>query len=252
MYMKCADIRTAECIFKRVLDYESVRRNTVIWNVMIRGYISNGYLSLALEFFIEMLNLGIRPDSSTILAVLVLCSESLDLKVGKQIHGLVFSHGLRNDVRTETALIDMYFKCGDPEAGLTMFSQSQNRNLVMWSAVVSNCAQDGYPTKALELFNGFMLEYGFPDSLILIAVLRACSALAFKSRGMEIHGLAVKLALDADTFLGGAIVDMYGKCGDLESAQKVFSGLPSRDLISWNALISGYSQNECAVEAFES
>ncbi|KAJ0105058.1 hypothetical protein Patl1_18023 [Pistacia atlantica] len=222
---KFMDIRTAECIFKRVLDDESVRRNTVIWNVMIRGYISNGYLSLALEFFIEMLNLGIRPDSSTILAVLVLCSESLDLTVGKQIHGLVFSHGLRNDVRTETALMDMYFKCGDPEAGLTMFSQSQNRNLVMWSAVVSNCAQD---------------------------VLRACSALAFKSRGMEIHGLAVKLALDADTFLGGAIVDMYGKCGDLESAQKVFSGLPSRDLISWNALISGYSQNECAVEAFES
>lgn len=251
MYMKCADIRSSQRVFKNILDKESVRENAVIWNVMVTGYVSNQYFSLALELFVEMLNLGIRPDSLTVLAVLVLCSRSLDLEVGEQIHGLVFGHGLQNDVRIETALIEVYFKCGDPGAGLKIFSQSQNHSSVMWSSVISNCNQYGCPTMALELLHNFMLEHGYPDSLILLSVLRACSYLAFKSKGMEIHALVVKLAFDSDIYVGGALVDMYGKCRDIESAQKVFSGLPFRDLILWNALLSGYSQNGCADKALK-
>ncbi|KAI9174680.1 hypothetical protein LWI28_021135 [Acer negundo] len=251
MYMKCADIRSAQCVFKSMLDKESIRANAVIWNVMITGYISNGYLSLALELFLEMLNSGIRPDSSTMVAILVLCSQSLNIEVGKQIHGLLFSYGLHTDVRIETSLIEIYFKCGDHVNGLKIFSQSKNHNLVMWSAVISNSVNNGFPAKALELLQDYMLEYGFPDSIMLLAALRACSSLSLKSKGLQIHGLAVKLAVDSDIFVGGALVDMYGKCKDMKSAHKVFWKLPFRDLISWNALISGYSQNECVDEALK-
>ncbi|KAK3225042.1 hypothetical protein Dsin_004904 [Dipteronia sinensis] len=251
MYMKCADIRSAQRVFKSMLDKESIRANAVIWNVMITGYVSNGYLSLALELFLEMLNSGIRPDSSTMVAILVLCSQSLNIEVGKSIHGLLFSYGLHTDVRIETSLIEMYFKCGDHVNGLKIFSQSKNHNLVMWSAVISNSVNTGCPAKALEMLQDYMLEYGFPDSIMLLAALRACSSLALKSKGLQIHGLAVKLAVDSDIFVGGALVDMYGKCKDMKSAHKVFWKLPFRDLISWNALISGYSQNECVDEALK-
>ncbi|KAL5747214.1 hypothetical protein ACOSP7_024212 [Xanthoceras sorbifolium] len=251
MYMKCADIRSAQRVFKSMLHKESIRANAVIWNVMITGYVFNGYLSLALELFLEMLNLGIRPDSSTMVAILVFCSQSLNIKVGEQIHALLFSYGLHDDVRIETALIEMYFKCGDHGNALKIFSQSQNHNLVMWSAVISNYAHNGFPAKALELLQDYMLEYGFPDLIILLAALRAFSSLALKSKGLQVHGLAVKLAFDSDIFVGGALVDMYGKCRDMKSAHKVFLKLPLRDLISWNALISGYSQNECVDEALK-
>ncbi|KAL5816283.1 hypothetical protein ACOSQ3_024661 [Xanthoceras sorbifolium] len=122
MYMKCADIRSAQRVFKSMLHKESIRANAVIWNVMITGYVFNGYLSLALELFLEMLNLGIRPDSSTMVAILVFCSQSLNIKVGEQIHALLFSYGLHDDVRIETALIEMYFKCGDHGNALKIFS----------------------------------------------------------------------------------------------------------------------------------
>lgn len=55
------------------------------------------------------------------------------------------------------------------------------------------------------------------------------------------------LALDADTFLGGALVNMNGKCWYSKSAKKVFFRLTCEG----NVLISGYSQKECIVEAFE-
>ncbi|KAL5816284.1 hypothetical protein ACOSQ3_024662 [Xanthoceras sorbifolium] len=121
----------------------------------------------------------------------------------------------------------------------------------MWSAVISNYAHNGFPAKALELLQDYMLEYGFPDLIILLAALRAFSSLALKSKGLQVHGLTVKLAFDSDIFVGGALVDMYGKCRDMKSAHKVFLKLPLRDLISWNALISGYSQNECVDEALK-
>lgn len=251
MYMKCGDIKNAENVFERIRDNELVGRNMAVWNVMILGYVSNECLSLALELFVEMLELGISPDSSTVVIVLVLCSQLLDLTVGKQIHGLILGLGLDDDVRVGTALMEMYFKCGDPETSLQIFKRSQNHNLVMWGSVMLNCAQNGYPNEALQFFSEFMLDCGFPDPVILLAALRACSFLSLKPRGMAIHGFAIKMRFDSDVFVGGALVDFYGKCGDMEYAQQVFYGLSTRDLVSWNALISGFAQNKCADEALK-
>lgn len=251
MYMKCGDVKNAEYVFRSIINEESIRGNPVIWNVMISGYVSNGCLSHAVEVFLEMLSIGLSPDTSTMVAVIVLCSQMLDLAFGRQMHKFCFGIQLNNDARVETALMDMYFKCGDSKAGLEIFQRSLNRNMVMWGAIISNFAQSSCPDEALNLFHNYVLEYGFVDSVIILAVLRACSSLTAKTRGVEIHGLVVKLGFDSDVFVGGALVDMYAKCKDIESAQKVLYRLPARDLVSWNALISGYTQNECLDEALK-
>ncbi|PON31488.1 Tetratricopeptide-like helical domain containing protein, partial [Trema orientale] len=199
MYMKCGDAKNAQYVFD---DEESIRMNAVIWNVMINGYVSNGNLSQAMDLFLEMLATGIVPDSSTMVAALVLCTELLDLAVGKQIHGWAISLGLNNDVRVETALTDMYFKCGDTKTGLDIFKSSRTRNTVMWGAVISNCAQSGFPIEALDLFHNYIIEYGFADSVLILAALRACSSLTWKSKGLQIHGLLVKSGLGSDVFIG--------------------------------------------------
>lgn len=253
MYMGCGDTRSAELIFKSDLDRELTRGNIVIWNVMIAGYISNESFQSAFKLLIELLELGISPDSSTLVFALVLCSQLADLTFGMQIHKLVLALGIGNDVRVKTAVMEMYFKFGDPETGFNIFGRSVNHNLVMWGAVLSNCTQNGYPARKLELFRRFMLEKGSPDSVILLAVLQACSFLSLLTRGKEIHGLEVKMKLKSDTFVGSALVDMYAKCEDMKSTKKVFSRLSSWDLISWNAVISGflhYSSRDEALKAF--
>ncbi|CAN6713878.1 unnamed protein product [Malus baccata var. baccata] len=251
MYMKCGDVKNAEYVFGSIVYEESIRGNPVIWNVMISGYVANGRLPQAVELFLEMLEIGLSPDTSTMVAVIGLCSQLLDLALGRQIHKFCYSIQLNHDARVETALMDMYFKCGDSKAGLEIFQRSENRNIVMWGAVISNFAQSSHPHEALNLFHNYVLEYGFVDSVIVLAVLRACSSLAVRPRGMEIHGLVVKMGFDSDVFVGGALVDMYAKCRDMESAQIVFYRLPARDLVSWNALISGYTQNEFPDEALK-
>ncbi|XP_043703256.1 pentatricopeptide repeat-containing protein At4g21300-like isoform X2 [Telopea speciosissima] len=251
MYMKGGQLRNAEHVFRIVLEREPLRENTLIWNAMISGYIFNGCFWDAFTLFQKMLMLGINLDSSTMVTVLVLCSHLLDLKVGRQIHGYIVRIGLKLDARIETAILDMYCKCGEIQDGLNIFGRSSNVNFVMWGAVIAGCAQNGRSTKALELFSKFRVEGGLVDPITLLAVLRACSSLTLMLNGMETHGLALKMGFSSDVFIGGALTDMYAKCGDIESAQRIFLGLSARDVVSWNALLSGYAQNDYADETLK-
>jgi pentatricopeptide repeat protein len=47
------------------------------------------------------------------------------------------------------------------------------------------------------------------------------------------------------------LVIMYARCGALEDARNVLDGMPERNVVSWTAMISGYSQNERPEEAWE-
>lgn len=251
MYMKCGDIRSAENVFMSIVGKESVTRNAAIWNAMVLGYVTNGFLSEASVLLAEILGLGLEDDSSIIVAALVFCSHSLDSVLGEKIHGLVCKFGMEKEIRVATALIDMYLKCGKAEAGKNIFSKCRTRNIVMWGTIISNYVKSDLPTEALDLCHEFIYEYGFADSVVVLAALRTCSSLTLIAKGREFHGLAIKAGLTSDVFVGGALVDLYAKCADIQSAQIVFHGLPLRDLVPWNALISGYTQNDLLDEALK-
>ncbi|KAK8955150.1 Pentatricopeptide repeat-containing protein [Platanthera guangdongensis] len=44
-------------------------------------------------------------------------------------------------------------------------------------------------------------------------------------------------------------MDMYAKCGDMKNARFVFKHISSKDVVSWNTLIGGYSKNSLPNEA---
>eukprot|EP00268_Persea_americana_P067528 TRINITY_DN9309_c0_g1_i10.p1 TRINITY_DN9309_c0_g1~~TRINITY_DN9309_c0_g1_i10.p1 ORF type:complete len:913 (-),score=81.88 TRINITY_DN9309_c0_g1_i10:1785-4523(-) len=247
MYMKCGDQMNAVHVFKRV----SMRSNIVTWNMMISGYVHNGFFAEALVLFREMRVRGMGPDSLTVVGVLESCSHLSHLLVGRQIHSCIIIYGLQNDARVETALLDMYCKSGDIETAMKLFEQSSNRNFVMWGAIIAGCANKFHATKALELFSKFNFEGGIADSKTVVSVLRVCSSLTLRHKGMEIHAFSIKKELDFDVFVGSALTDMYAKCRDIGSAQKVFLRLPIRDVVSWNALITGYTQNDLANDALK-
>jgi pentatricopeptide repeat protein len=44
---------------------------------------------------------------------------------------------------------------------------------------------------------------------------------------------------------------MYAKCGSIEDAQRVFNKMPKRDVISWTAMLGGYSLHGHGKEALD-
>lgn len=61
--------------------------------------------------------------------------------------------------------------------------------------------------------------------------------------GKWLHSYINRNNLGLNVMVGTALVDMYSKCGDLESAEYVFDKMPTHDVVAWNAMIMGFSMN---------
>ncbi|KAJ6835799.1 putative pentatricopeptide repeat-containing protein [Iris pallida] len=92
-----------------------------------------------------------------------------------------------------------------------------------------------------------------PLSFTFSALLKSSTS---ASAGAQVHAHAISLGgFDADLFVQNTLIDFYVRCGGhLDSARRVFDGMPVRDFISWTSLIVAYSKNgemEPAGEVFE-
>ena len=78
----------------------------------------------------------------------------------------------------------------------------------------------------------------------LMELLKACTKQKDLQNGARIHSYLLERGLlEKDVYLGNALIHLYAKCGILTKAQEVFNDLPFRNVVSWNALISGYTQH---------
>ncbi|GLU13751.1 hypothetical protein SLE2022_303660 [Rubroshorea leprosula] len=81
-------------------------------------------------------------------------------------------------------------------------------------------------------------------------VLSACSGLPGKERGKQVHSLMVKTGSDTGTVAKTALLNMYSKNGCLDDSVRVFEEVEFRDVVIWNALLSGFLRQGLAQEAF--
>jgi pentatricopeptide repeat protein len=87
-------------------------RNVVSWTQMIAACAQSGHSDESLKLFQQMHMIGVDPDSDTFASILTACSNLSALEHGKKIHGDIIQKGFLFDVFTESALLDMYAKCG--------------------------------------------------------------------------------------------------------------------------------------------
>lgn len=69
--------------------------------------------------------------------------------------------------------------------------------------------------------------------------------------GMCLHAWGFKFGFDSDLSVANSFLTMYVKCGEVEQARQLFDEIPVKDLITWNAMISGYAQNGHARSVLE-
>ncbi|XP_072954607.1 pentatricopeptide repeat-containing protein ELI1, chloroplastic-like [Typha angustifolia] len=82
-----------------------------------------------------------------------------------------------------------------------------------------------------------------PNAFTFTFVLSACAGAQAATDGRRIHGDVVRFGCEENVFVATALVDMYGKCGEIGSAEEMFDGMPERGTAGFNAMISGYVMN---------
>ncbi|KAH7421657.1 hypothetical protein KP509_13G069500 [Ceratopteris richardii] len=147
------------------------------------------------------------------------------------------------------ALIDMYVKCGLIRKAHEVFNRLPNQDVVSWTALIAGYAKHGDAMFALNCLDEMQLKGVAPNAVTYVCCLIACGRIGDVEKGKEIHEEIVSKRLLETLALGNALVDMYANCGFLKRALEVFDILPKRDLISWNALMSGYVKYEYGIKA---
>lgn len=67
--------------------------------------------------------------------------------------------------------------------------------------------------------------------------------------GRVVHSESLKSGAVSDVMVGTSLISMYGKCGCILDARKVFDCMTERNVVSWNAMIGGYMKNGDAESA---
>ncbi|GLT55016.1 hypothetical protein SLA2020_281700 [Shorea laevis] len=227
--------------------FESIQEpNRFIWNTIIRGHALSSDPILAVEFYARMIQCGTEPNSYTFPFVLKSCAKVGATREGEQVHAHVLKLGLECDAFVHTSLINMGFM----DDARRLFDEIPVRDVVSWNAMIAGYAQCGWFEEALVFFEEMRRMNVTPNESTMVTVLSACAQSGSVELGNWVqswienhHGLGSNLRLV------NALIDMYSKCGDLETARGLFDGIHQRDVISWNVMIGGYTYMSCYKEA---
>ncbi|MCD7451405.1 hypothetical protein HAX54_011713 [Datura stramonium] len=186
---------------------ESPERNKVesvlLWNVAINGCCKTGRVSEALTLFEEM------PE--------------------------------RNAGSWNTLLSGL-LRNGEVDKAMELFDgMTDEKNVVSWTCMIHGLTLNGLHQKALDLFFKMEEEGTKPNGLTVVSALSACARTGALEAGRKIHDSITNNELRLNTVVANALLDMYVKCGYVESANLVFSGLREKDIRTWSIMIWGWA-----------
>ncbi|XP_026660488.2 pentatricopeptide repeat-containing protein At1g11290, chloroplastic-like isoform X2 [Phoenix dactylifera] len=239
-YGDCSELEFAH----RILDCVVSERSdaTVCWNTMLSLYAHHGYFSEAVELLGCMLNKACMLDAVTLVSTLSVCTQQLNLSLGKAIHGYVIRNKFESDVFVGTSLIDMYAKCGLLNAACWLFSRMPCRNIVTWNTMIHVCHENGFPRASLQLFH-LMQQHDGPilDATTVVGVIEAIAQRGYDSERNYIHKFAIETGLSSDEFIANSLISMHARLGDVDKASAVFNSASKVGTATWNTMIAEYS-----------
>lgn len=183
-------------------------RDSVSYNTVISGFSGNGRAGQALGVFLRMQKEGLKPTEYTHVSVLNACTQLLDLRRGKQIHGRIIICNLGGNVFVCNALTDLYARCGEIDQARKLFDRMVIRNVVTWNLMISGYLKNRQPEKCIDLFHEMQVSNLKPDQVTVSSVLGA-----------------------------------YIQGGYIDEARKVFGEIREKDEVCWTTMIVGCAQN---------
>ncbi|ONK79055.1 uncharacterized protein A4U43_C01F2440 [Asparagus officinalis] len=260
----------------RKLFDEMPQLTTVSYNAIISGYNKCGQTQEPLTLLTQMHSSNTKLNETTFTSLLSACSRSSSFDLGKQIHSLILKSGFEGFSLVGSSLLNLYTSCFDISNAYRLFELLHCRNPLLWSlmvvgfvksrmldealdlfdkmnvssrdvyswtSLISGCAQnddDVQRRKALELFVSMTSNGDVkPNEFTYDSVLRACVKLEAVDFGRMIHGCLIRLGLEHDDSISGALVEFYCKLGYLDDTKRVFDQLDKNPCLNTCNLMIG-------------
>ncbi|KMZ76222.1 Pentatricopeptide repeat-containing protein [Zostera marina] len=238
-YAKVGELGSAQKMF----DGLSVR-DVVAHNAMIAALANAGRIGGARELFDGM----VQKTSASWNSMITCYCRSGDMSLAVEM----FERNPIKDVISWNAMIDGYCKLGQMDMALGLFERMGSaKNSVTWNTMISGYVHLREFQVATLLFQKMQVENVRFTEVTMVCLLSACAHLGAIEMGRWIHGYIKNHRIKVDVVLGNALIDMYYKCGRIDSSLEIFHSMPMKNIFCWNSIIVGLGMHGCGREALE-
>ncbi|XP_071730051.1 pentatricopeptide repeat-containing protein At5g48910-like [Rutidosis leptorrhynchoides] len=238
MYSKFNDIDSARKVFNGMSE-----KDLITWNTLLDGYVKCGEIRLAKELFDQMKERDV-VTWTVMVDGLSKCGNVDDAKK-------LFGEMPKRNLPSWNAMINGYMKAGDYGSARSLFDQMEDKNIITWNSMIAGYECNTRFSEPLKLFLELLNLGCVPTHSTLVSTLSAISWLALLNKGRWVHSYMVKNGLELENVLGTSLIEMYCKCGCIESALKVFKVISKKKLGHWTAIIVGLGTHGQAKHALE-
>ncbi|KAI3981940.1 hypothetical protein MKX01_018846 [Papaver californicum] len=191
-----------------------------------------------------MEEIRVSVEEETYISVLRLCEWKRGVEEGNRVYSRITKSMTHLSIRLGNGLLSMFVRFDNLLDAWFVFGKMSERDIFSWNVILGGYAKSGFFDETLNLYHRMLWVGIQPDVYTFPCVLRTCGGIQDLSRGKEIHVHVVRFGFESHIDVINALITMYVKCGDVCSARLLFDKMRLKDRISWNAMISGYFENE--------
>ncbi|XP_018505127.2 pentatricopeptide repeat-containing protein At4g30700 [Pyrus x bretschneideri] len=247
-YFKLSRVELAQKVFDGLPE-----KDTVLWNTMISGLVRNCYYADSIRVFGDMVVGGMGFDSTTLAAVLPAVAELQELKAGMGVHCLALKAGYHSDVHVLTGLVSLYSKCKELERARLLFGHISRPDLICYNAMIAGYTCNNETESSVSHFKDLLASGEKVNSSTIVGLIPVSSPFGHLHLTGSLQTFCVKSGIVSHPSVSTAFVTVYCRLNEIESARQLFDQSKEKTLASWNAMISGYTQNgltETAISLF--
>ncbi|PKA50099.1 Putative pentatricopeptide repeat-containing protein [Apostasia shenzhenica] len=227
--------------------------STFAWNSVIRGFAEGPSPSKSISVYRRMLADGFLPNNYTFPFLLKSSAQLGDPRVGLSIHATVIRRGLeRLDPFIQTSLISFHAALVSILTAHQVFDESRVKDVTSWNSLIKGYVGCGQHMDAIRVFRAMQDRCrARADEITMLSVVSACTHLGALEMGRWIHAHIDRNRLKMTLNLATALINMYARCGEIESSKSLFHGMQKKDVRTWSVMISGMAIHGLAEDAFD-
>ncbi|CAN6286146.1 unnamed protein product [Urochloa humidicola] len=224
------------------LDTMDVAPTASCFNTVIAAVAESGeHPTRAIQVYRHMRSVGVAPSFITLLALVPACTAMGALMSIKEVHGFAVRHGMSSRSHTGSSLIEAYGRCGSLASAQRVFDQVQDRDVVVWSSLVSAYAFHGHAEVAMLLFRHMKDQDDVrPDGIMFLSLLAACAHSGHADDALQYFDVLTKrYGVEACRDHYSCLVDVLGRAGRLHQAYELIRTMPVKVTAkAWGALLA--------------
>ncbi|KAG0480197.1 hypothetical protein HPP92_011055 [Vanilla planifolia] len=237
MYASKGDVGSAYKVFE-----DMPAKNVVIWTTIVRAYVSVGNMGMARYLFDQLEERDVILWDTMVSAYI----QHGDMGAAQDL----FAKMPVRDIRAWNTILLGYANSHNIAACKEFFDRMPERNVFSWNGLIGG--YNDQLSDVLSVFRRMLISSDVkPNDATLVTVLSSCSKLGALNWGRWVHLYAENNGFKGNNYVGNGLIDMYTKCGCIQSAIDVFDAMQNRDIITWNTMINGLAMHGMGLAALE-